>query len=201
MLVILTIVYISCWAVHGKDYFIEIAGGGVSGSTSIPVIIITDSFAFAAGLEALIFGVKMMVKGLVEPLEGISRRAIPNAKMCIDSAVIIDKQPTAVLIAFISSLTGGLLVTGLSFGLAKLAPAVFTMIMIPSLPTHFLSSGACGIMANSRGGIKACIIAPFLCGIIFSFMPLVFGIIYNTMGDGFGNIPQISDIRINNPSD
>lgn len=148
---------------------------------------IVEAFTFAAGVEIILFGVRMVIGELVPSFKGISDKLIKNAKAGIDCPVVFPYAPNAVLIGFVCSLIGSLIGLGVSISISSVEKAL--PVIIPGIVAQFFLGATTAVFANARGGLIAAIIASFLNGIIITLIPIVF---YLT-----NSIPKDNDKFIN----
>ncbi|WP_338973026.1 PTS ascorbate transporter subunit IIC [Spiroplasma endosymbiont of Panorpa germanica] len=172
MFILFSIIYFSLWATQGRAVM-ESIGILQKGESPIALVFIL-SLKFTAGLEVLMFGIRLMIGELMPALEGISKRFIPGARMAVDCPVVFNYAPTAVLIGFLSSLVGGIVGFGISVGLNSAAPAVISAVIIPGIVHHFFTGGTAATFANVNGGITGAILGSFTNGLITTFVPVMF---------------------------
>lgn len=122
---------------------------------------------FASGIQILITGINMAIDKLVEAFRGIAEHFINGAIPSLDAPVMALYSPNAMIIGFLSSLSGGVI------GMILLT---FTNlpIIIPGMLQHFFIGGISATYANSTGGRKAATIAPLLNGLTMAFLPAIF---------------------------
>jgi PTS system ascorbate-specific IIC component len=142
----------------GRDYLVEkkfLAAGG-----SFLFYIITTSFNFAVYLAVLQLGVRTFVTELTQSFQGISQAWLPGAVPGVDCAVTYGfGSPNAVTIGFLFGALGQFISIGLL--LAFKSPVVIIAGFVPM----FFDNATVGVFANNKGGIKAAVIFPFICGI------------------------------------
>ncbi|AAT75999.1 unknown substrate putative PTS system IIC component [Mesoplasma florum L1] len=180
MLMLFGVTYASLWGVAGKEQMVAL--GIIGENDSILVKIILDALIFTAGVEILIFGITTMINELIPALEGISKKLIPGAKMAVDCSVALSYSPTAVLIGFVSSFTGGIIGLLISIGLNLAAPAAIPAVIIPGIIAHFFTGGVSGTFGNIKGGILGAILGAFVNGIILTIVPLMFILMQSQLG-------------------
>jgi PTS system ascorbate-specific IIC component len=142
----------------GRDYLVEkkfLAAG-----SSFLFYIITTSFNFAVYLAVLQLGVRTFVTELTQSFQGISQAWLPGAVPGVDCAVTYGfGSPNAVTIGFLFGALGQFISIGLL--LAFKSPVVVIAGFVPM----FFDNATVGVFANNKGGIRAAIIFPFICGI------------------------------------
>lgn len=144
----------------------------VDGAQNWLVRAILEAFTFAAGVEIILLGVRMVIAELVPSFKGISEKLIKNAKAGVDCPIVFPYAPNAVLIGFICSLIGALVGLGISIGISNIDKAI--PVLIPGIVAQFFLGATVAVFANSRGGLLAAIIASFLNGIIITIIPILF---------------------------
>jgi PTS system ascorbate-specific IIC component len=142
----------------GRDYLVEQKFLAANGSFLF--YIITTSFNFAVYLAILQLGVRTFVTELTQSFQGISQAWLPGAVPGVDCAVTYGfGSPNAVTIGFLFGALGQFLSIGLL--LIFKSPVVIIAGFVPM----FFDNATVGVFANNKGGIRAAIIFPFICGI------------------------------------
>ena len=147
-------------AILGEDFMRQI-DSSFSANTAFPVYILIQSLNFTVYLQILNMGVKLFVGELTQSFKGISDKLLPGAVPAVDCAVAFNYAPgNAVTIGFLCGMVGQVL--------AILGLIVFhsPVIMIMGFTTVFFDNAIIAIFANKRGGVKAAMIIPFICGLI-----------------------------------
>lgn len=147
-------------ALLGEDFMREL-DTTFSATLSFPVYIFTKALYFTVYLNILMTGVRMFVSELTESFKGISDRLLPGAIPAVDCAVAYGfAPPNAVTIGFFCGALGQFLAI---IGLIVFKSPV--MIITGFVPVFF-DNATIAVYANKRGGIKAAMILPFICGIL-----------------------------------
>lgn len=133
---------------------------------------VLDAFTFAAGVEIILYGVRMAIGELVPAFKGISDKLVKNAKAAIDCPIIFPYAPNAVLIGFLSSMIAGILGIGLTVGLN--AANATLPIIIPGIIAHFFLGATSGVFGNSKGGVWGAVVGSFIHGLIITMVPIIF---------------------------
>jgi PTS system ascorbate-specific IIC component len=156
--ILMTLFFSIILLVLGRDYLTEkkfLAAGG-----SFLFYIITTSFNFAVYLAILQLGVRTFVTELTQSFQGISNRWLPGAVPGVDCAVTYGfGAPNAVTIGFLFGALGQFICIGLL--LIFKSPVVVIAGFVPM----FFDNATIGVYANNKGGIRAAIVFPFLCGV------------------------------------
>lgn len=138
---------------------------------------IIDSFTFAAGVEIILLGVRMIVGEIVPSFKGISDKLIKNAKAGIDCPIVFPYASNAVLIGFVFSLIGSMIGLGASIGISyatKGNAENAIPIILPGIVAQFFLGATTGVYGNVKGGIWGCSIGSLLNGIIITMIPIIF---------------------------
>ncbi|WPL40237.1 PTS ascorbate transporter subunit IIC [Malacoplasma iowae] len=130
-----------------------------------------DAFTFAAGVEILLFGVRMIIGEIVPSFKGISTKFIKNSQASLDCPIVFPYAPNAVLIGFVCSLAAGFIGMAISIGVASVSSLP---VIIPGVIPHFFLGATSGVFGNAKGGIWGCSIGAFINGLIITFVPWVF---------------------------
>lgn len=143
-----------------------------NGAQNWVVRAILEAFTFAAGVEIILLGVRMVIAELVPSFKGISEKLIKNAKAGVDCPIVFPYAPNAVLIGFVTSLLGALIGLGISIGISNLNTII--PVIIPGIVAQFFLGATTAVFANAKGGIVAAIIAALLNGILITVIPIIF---------------------------
>lgn len=144
--------------VLGKPYLIE--AGFLKEGASFLFYILTTSLNFAVYLSILQLGVRTFVTELTQSFHGISSRWLPGAVPGVDCAVTYGfGSPNAVTVGFLFGALGQFLAIG-ALLLFK-SPVVVIAGFVPM----FFDNATIGVYANNKGGLKATMIFPFICGL------------------------------------
>jgi len=142
----------------GKPYLVE--KKFMAANASFLFYIITTSFNFAVYLAILQLGVRTFVTELTQSFRGISDRWLPGSVPGVDCAVTYGfGAPNAVTIGFLFGALGQFLSIG--FLLLLRSPLVIISGFVPM----FFDNATIGVFANNKGGLKAAMLFPFLCGV------------------------------------
>lgn len=147
---------------------------GPSFKTNWLVVGILDAFTFAAGVEILLYGVRMAIGELIPCFKGISDKLVKDSKAGLDCPIVFPYAPNAVLIGFLSSLVAGIIGIGITVGL-NLANILIPVI-IPGIVAHFFLGATSGVFGNIKGGIWGAIVGSFVHGIIITLVPVIFAV-------------------------
>ena len=142
----------------GKPYLVE--KKFMAANASFLFYIITTSFNFAVYLAILQLGVRTFVTELTQSFRGISERWLPGSVPGVDCAVTYGfGAPNAVTIGFLFGALGQFLSIGLLLLLRS------PLVIISGFVPMFFDNATIGVFANNKGGLKATMLFPFLCGI------------------------------------
>ncbi|MDR1899811.1 MAG: PTS ascorbate transporter subunit IIC [Treponema sp.] len=156
--ILMTLFFSIILLVLGRDYLTE--KKFLAANASFLFYIITTSFNFAVYLAILQLGVRTFVTELTQSFQGISRAWLPGAVPGVDCAVAYGfGAPNAVTIGFLFGALGQFISIGLL--LVFKSPVIIIAGFVPM----FFDNATIGVYANNKGGIRAAIIFPFLCGI------------------------------------
>jgi ascorbate PTS system EIIC component len=169
MILFFMIIYISAYATHGVAGF---EGTGVVDSSGAMinhwfVWAIIQSFTFAAGIEVILLGVRLILNELVPAFKGISEKFVKGGKAALDCAVVFTYAPNAVLIGFLSSFVAGVIGMFITYGAGL-------PIVLPGIAAHFFLGATSGVFGNAKGGVWGAIVGPFVQGLLITFVPIAF---------------------------
>ena len=142
-----------------------------------------QGITFAAGIQILLTGINMAIDELIPAFRGIAEKLIDGAIPSLDAPVLAKYSPNAMIIGFLSSLAAGIL------GMFLLS---FTRlpVIIPGMLQHFFIGGVAATYANSTGGRRGAIVAPFVTGLFMAFLPSIFLVF---VGHGLSNTVVFGD--------
>jgi PTS system ascorbate-specific IIC component len=156
--ILMTLFFSVILLVLGRDYLVEKKFLAASGSFLF--YILTTSFNFAVYLAILQLGVRTFVTELTQSFQGISRAWLPGAVPGVDCAVTYGfGAANAVTVGFLFGALGQFISIGLL--LVFKSPVIIIAGFVPM----FFDNATVGVYANNKGGIRAAIIFPFICGV------------------------------------
>lgn len=156
--ILMTMFFGAILLVLGRPYLIE--GKFLGEGKSFLFYILTTSLNFAVYLAILQLGVRTFVTELTQSFHGISSRWLPGAVPGVDCAVTYGfGSPNAVTIGFLFGALGQFL--AISTLLVMKSPVIVIAGFVPL----FFDNATVGVFANSKGGIKATMFFPFVCGL------------------------------------
>jgi len=114
----------------------------------------------AAGLAALLYGVKIFQKELIPAFEGFTRYIVPGAIPAVDAVVIWDYAPKATILGVLFTIFGMLI--------GILIQIIFKSqyITIPSAIPMFIGGSTLGVVASKFGGVRGTIVSTMILGMI-----------------------------------
>lgn len=136
----------------------------LSGGENVFIFSLMTAITFTAGFVIVLQGVRMMLAEIVPAFKGIADKIVPDAIPALDCPVIFPYAPNAVIIGFLSSLAGALV-------MFLILPFTGLPIIIPGLIPAFFVGAAAGVLANSQGGLRGTIIGCFFNGAIINLLP------------------------------
>lgn len=126
--------------------------------------VLYNCFQFAVYLTILQLGVRTFVAELTVSFQGISSKLLKGSVPGVDCAVSYGFGSTnAVTIGFIAGACGQFL------AIIALVLTGSPVLVVAGFVPLFFDNATLGVFANNRGGLKACIIAPFICGLVQVF--------------------------------
>lgn len=156
--ILMTVFFGIILLVLGRPYLIE--AGFLGKNKSFFFYILTTSLNFAVFLAILQLGVRTFVTELTQSFHGISSRWLPGAVPGVDCAVTYGfGSPNAVTVGFLFGALGQFLAIGTL--LVMKSPVIIIAGFVPL----FFDNATIGVFANNKGGIKATMFFPFVCGL------------------------------------
>lgn len=160
--ILMTVFFGIIQAIIGKAFFVE--SGATTEGTNFVWYCFDKSLNFAVYLAILQLGVRTFVTELTASFQGIADKLLPSSVPGVDCAVCYGfGDSNAVTFGFLAGLTGQI-VAILILIVAK-SP---TLIICGFVPVFF-DNATMGLVANDKGGLKACLIIPFISGLIEVF--------------------------------
>ena len=160
--ILMTVFFGIIMIIIGKPFFV--AQGSLGESASFVMYILTTCLNFAVYLAILQLGVRTFVTELTASFQGIADKLLPASVPGVDCAVCYGfGDANAVTFGFLAGLTGQLI--------AIIALIIFKspVLIICGFVPVFFDNATIGLVANEKGGLKACLCIPFLSGLIQVF--------------------------------
>ena len=160
--ILMTVFFGTIMLIIGKDYFV--ASKATTEATNFAWYILDKSLHFAVYLAILQLGVRTFVTELTASFQGIADKLLPSSIPGVDCAVCYGfGDANAVTFGFLAGLVGQLL------AIITLILAGSPTIIICGFVPVFFDNATIGLVANEKGGLKACLVIPFISGLIQVF--------------------------------
>lgn len=156
--------------IAGRDIYSQYSGG-----KSIFMFSLMQGITFAAGVNIILTGVRMIIGEIVPAFQGIAEKLVPDAKPALDCPVTFTYAPNAVIIGFLFSFLGGLI------SMFLLGPLGLALI-IPGMVPHFFTGATAGVFGNATGGKKGAMFGAFVNGVLISFLPAMLLPVLGSLG-------------------
>lgn len=127
---------------------------------------------FSASIYIILAGVRLVIAEIVPAFKGIAKRLVPHAKPAVDCPVLFSCAPNAVMIGFLMSFLGGLMVMLLLMGINAWQETLLVPVIVPGITAHFFCGGSAGVFANAEGGVRGCVLGSLVHGILISLLSL-----------------------------
>ena len=160
--ILMTVFFGAIMAVIGKPFFVE--SGATKETDNFAFYVFNTSLQFAVYLAILQLGVRTFVTELTASFQGIADKLLPASVPGVDCAVCYGfGDANAVTFGFLAGLTGQIIaiVTLIAIG----SPTIIICGFVPV----FFDNATIGLVANEKGGLKACLVIPFFSGLIQVF--------------------------------
>lgn len=164
--ILMTIFFGAILAIIGKDYYVGLGtdAGGIDASMNYVWWCFDKSLNFAVYLAILQLGVRTFVTELTASFQGIADKLLPSSIPGVDCAVCFGfGDSNAVTFGFLAGLVGQIL------AILILIVAGSPVIIICGFVPVFFDNATIGLVANEKGGLKACLVIPFISGLIQVF--------------------------------
>ena len=160
--ILMTVFFGIIMSIIGKDFFI--GAGNLKETDSFPVFVFDKCLNFAVYLAILQLGVRTFVSELTVSFQGISEKLLPSSIPGVDCAVCYGfGDANAVTFGFLAGLAGQLV------AIVALILMKSPVLIICGFVPVFFDNATIGLVANEKGGLKACLVIPFISGLIQVF--------------------------------
>ncbi|MCD8146588.1 MAG: PTS ascorbate transporter subunit IIC [Clostridiales bacterium] len=160
--ILMTVFFGAIMAIIGKPYFIST--GDIDETTNFVWFCFDTSLNFAVYLAILQLGVRTFVTELTASFQGIADKLLPSSVPGVDCAVCFGfGDANAVTFGFLAGLVGQVI------AILVLIFAGSPVIIICGFVPVFFDNATMGLVANDKGGLKACLIIPFIAGLVEVF--------------------------------
>ncbi len=133
-----------------------------------------QALTFAGGIGVILLGVRSVLAEIVPAFRGISEKIVPNAVPALDCPVVFPYAQNALLLGYLSSIAGGLVVMFIQIA----SGGALGGVILPSMIVHFFCGGTAGIFGNSTGGWKGAVLGGIINGVMFTFLA---GLVYTSL--------------------
>jgi PTS system ascorbate-specific IIC component len=165
--ILMTIFFGIILCVIGPDFLIELTKNKqLTGNAALKegqdffFYVLYNCFQFAVYLTILQLGVRTFVAELTTSFQGISSKLIKGSVPGVDCAVTFGFGSTnAVTIGFLAGAVGQFL------AIAILLLIKSPVLVVAGFVPLFFDNAVIGVYSNNKGGLKACLILPFICGL------------------------------------
>ena len=160
--ILMTVFFGIIMAIIGKPYFVE--AGATTEAENFVFYCFNTSLNFAVYLAILQLGVRTFVTELTASFQGIADKLLPSSIPGVDCAVCFGfGDANAVTFGFLAGLCGQIVAIILLIVLHS--PTIIICGFVPV----FFDNATMGLVANEKGGLKACLAIPFVAGLIEVF--------------------------------
>ena len=160
--ILMTFFFSIIMVIIGKPFFV--AKGHIKESMNFGFYCLNTSLQFAVYLAILQLGVRTFVTELTASFQGIADKLLPSSVPGVDCAVCYGfGDANAVTFGFLAGLFGQIVAI-----LVLIFSGSPTIIICGFVPVFF-DNATIGLVANEKGGLKACLIIPFISGLIQVF--------------------------------
>lgn len=160
--ILMTVFFGIIMSIIGKDFFIS--AGNLKETDSFLMFVFDKCLNFAVYLAILQLGVRTFVSELTVSFQGISEKLLPSSIPGVDCAVCYGfGDANAVTFGFLAGLAGQLV------AIVALILMKSPVLIICGFVPVFFDNATVGLVANEKGGLKACLVIPFISGLIQVF--------------------------------
>lgn len=133
---------------------------------------VVQGASFSAAIYIILAGVRLVIGEIVPAFKGIAKKIVPHAKPAVDCPILFSYAPNAVMIGFLMSFLGGVVVMACLLKFNSMKGEQLLPVIVPGVVAHFFCGGTAGVFANSEGGVKGCLIGSFVHGVLITFLSL-----------------------------
>ena len=160
--ILMTVFFGIIMSIIGKEFFIS--AGNLKETDSFLMFVFDKCLNFAVYLAILQLGVRTFVSELTVSFQGISEKLLPSSIPGVDCAVCYGfGDANAVTFGFLAGLAGQLV------AIVALILMKSPVLIICGFVPVFFDNATIGLVANEKGGLKACLVIPFISGLIQVF--------------------------------
>ncbi|WP_298579090.1 PTS ascorbate transporter subunit IIC [uncultured Olegusella sp.] len=160
--ILMTLFFGAILVILGKAFLVE--QGFMMEDQDFFMYILTTAFSFAVYLSILQLGVRTFVTELTNSFQGISNKLLKGSVPGVDCAVTFGfGSPNAVTIGFLMGAAGQFLAIILLIALKS------PVVVIAGFVPLFFDNAVIGVYSDNKGGLKACLIMPFISGLLQVF--------------------------------
>ena len=160
--ILMTVFFGIIMAIIGKPYFVE--AGATKETENFVFYCFNTSLNFAVYLAILQLGVRTFVTELTASFQGIADKLLPSSIPGVDCAVCFGfGDANAVTFGFLAGLTGQ--IVAIILLIVMHSPTIIICGFVPV----FFDNATRGLVANEKGGLKACLAIPFVAGLVEVF--------------------------------
>ena len=160
--ILMTVFFGAIMTVIGKPFFVK--AEAMKEKDNFAFYVFNTSLQFAVYLAILQLGVRTFVTELTASFQGIADKLLPSSVPGVDCAVCYGfGDANAVTFGFLAGLTGQIIAI-----VALILMGSPTIIICGFVPVFF-DNATIGLVANEKGGLKACLVIPFISGLIQVF--------------------------------
>ncbi|MDR0284819.1 MAG: PTS ascorbate transporter subunit IIC [Propionibacteriaceae bacterium] len=139
-----------------------------------------QALQFGVGVAIILYGVRTILGEIVPAFEGIAAKVVPGAKPALDIPIVFPYASNGVLIGFLSSFVGGLVM--LVILAIWLGPAFGLALILPGMVPHFFTGGGAGVFGNATGGRLGAALGGFVNGLLITILPATLFVVFGQMG-------------------
>lgn len=160
--ILMTLFFGAILVILGKPFLVE--QGFMMEEQDFFMYVITTAFSFAVYLSILQLGVRTFVTELTNSFQGISNKLLKGSVPGVDCAVTYGfGSPNAVTIGFLMGAAGQFLAIALLIALKS------PVVVIAGFVPLFFDNATIGVYSDNKGGLRACLIMPFISGLLQVF--------------------------------
>ena len=160
--ILMTVFFGIIMIIIGKPFFVD--QGKLKEADSFVMYILNTTLNFAVYLAILQLGVRTFVTELTASFQGIADKLLPASVPGVDCAVCYGfGDANAVTFGFLAGLAGQLV------AIITLVVMKSPVLIICGFVPVFFDNATIGLVANEKGGLKACLVIPFFSGLIQVF--------------------------------
>jgi len=170
--IIAAIIMIVIWVIAALSVGPEFIAENFNPGMNYIVWAVIQGIWFGAGVEVILYGVRMLIGEILPAFKGISDKVIPESIPGLDCPTIYPLAPVSLMVGVVIMSVMSIVWTFVQIALG------LPVVVLPSAIVMFFVGASTGVVANKHGGLRGVIIGSFVASIYWMWGPLLSWYIY-----------------------